>query len=309
MSGSTFPHDPNRPGSAMSSQPRSWTHSQASRRGLGSPRAFGSWRFNGAFGGPGTMMSNSSRPESNTSSRTSRTHVPSLASHAFFRPMSSQRLQAQRGLNRPTARGQSITSMDGASDFGSMTNRDSIGSNTTAQPGPDSSQKRDVPSPSIGTDFTEREEQPTTNASLAGNATNQSMGGSERPLNGHSSGAGASQLKPENQEKQGNGGTPPTRRSPRSFRPSFLLPASNSDRARHNQLDHERLSSSNSSPRSMNAKIASEATPKPGYNYEYFTGNTIFCWGGRLQNTRERPINVISGILIVLPSILFFVCS
>lgn len=309
MPGGAFPNDPNRPPSAMSSQPRSWTHSQTSRRGFGSPRTLGSWRVNGAFGGPGTSMSNSSRPESNNSSRTSKTHVPSLASHAFFRPMSSQRLQAQRGIKRPSARGPSITSLDGASDFGSRTNRNSVGSNITVQPGPETSQQRDAPPQSIVTDFTERGEQPTTNASLVGNATNQSMGGSERPLNDRSLRVDALPSMPEKNHKQGNGFPSTVRQSPRSFRPSFLLPTRSSDQARNNRFSHEHLSSSNSSPLSVNAKVISEATKTPGFNYEYFTGNTIFCWGGRLQNTRDRPINIISSLLIILPSILFFTFS
>lgn len=308
FSGGTFSNDLNRPGSAVSSQPRSWTNSQNSRRGIASPRAFGGWRLNGAFGGPGTMMSNSSRPESNTSSRTSRTHIPSLASHAFFRPMSSQRLQAQRGTKKPAVRGQSIASIDGASDLGSTTNRNSIGSNLTAQPGPDASQRRDSRPRSIGIDFTERENLPTADDSLAGNATNQSMGGSERP---QSSMVGALPSIPEKNDQHRNGTAPPIRRSPRSFRPSFLLPSRYSDQARNknNRFSHERLSSSNSSPPSMNSKTVSEAMRKPGLNYQYFTGNTVFCWGGRLQNTRDRPINVISGMLILLPSVLFLACS
>ncbi|KAF2452443.1 DHHC palmitoyltransferase-domain-containing protein, partial [Lineolata rhizophorae] len=43
-----------------------------------------------------------------------------------------------------------------------------------------------------------------------------------------------------------------------------------------------------------------------GKNYEYFTGNTVFCWGGRLQNARDRPINIATGILVLAPAGLFF---
>jgi palmitoyltransferase ZDHHC9/14/18 len=41
-------------------------------------------------------------------------------------------------------------------------------------------------------------------------------------------------------------------------------------------------------------------------NYQYFSGNTAFCWGGRLQNTRDRPVNIATAIMIVLPAALFF---
>ncbi|KAI4263169.1 MAG: hypothetical protein L6R42_001672 [Xanthoria sp. 1 TBL-2021] len=309
MSGGTFSNDPNRPPTARSSQPHSWTRSPKSRRGPTSPRSPRSWRFNGAFGGPGTAMSNTSRPQSQTSSRTSRTHVPSLASHSFFRPMSSQRLQAQRGGNRPVLGGQSMASVDGSSDFGSTTNRNSIGSNTTAQPAPYGSRKDDDPPHQDWTGFTEREDRRANNTSPTGNATIQSVTGSERPLNDHTLGIGATQINSEKNDKPKNGASPPTQRGPRSFRPSFLLPARSSDQARNNRFSHERLSSSTSSPHSTMAKMPPVTEQQPKFNYEYFSGNTVFCWGGRLQNTRDRPINIISGLLILVPSILFFACS
>lgn len=309
MSGGTSSNDPNRPPTARSSQPHSWTHSRKSRRGPTSPLSPRSWRFNGAFGGPGTAMSNTSRPQSQTSSRTSRTHVPSLASHSFFRPMSSQRLQAQRGGNRPVLGGQSMASVDGSSDFGSTTNRNSICSNTTAQPAPYGSRKTDDPPHQDWTGFTEREDQRANNTSPTGNATIQSVTGSERPLNDHALGIGATQINSEKNDKPKDGASPPTQRGPRSFRSSFLLPARSSDQARNNRFSHERLSSSTSSPHSTMVKMPLVTEQQPKFNYEYFSGNTVFCWGGRLQNTRDRPINIISGLLILVPSILFFACS
>lgn len=309
MSGGVSSNDPNRPTSAMSSQPRSWTHSQTSRRDPSSPRQYRSWKFNGAFGGPGVAMSNTSRPQSQTSSRTSRTHVPSLTSHAFFRPMSSQRLQAQRVGARAPVGGQSMASIDGSSDFGSTTNRNSIGSNTTAQPAPDGLQSSDGLPQSRGTDATDRQVQRVNNASIAGNATVQSIAGSEQPLNHGALGPAAVYTDLEMNQKQGNGRLSPVQRSPRSFRPSFLLPSRGLDQGRTDRFSHERLSSCNSSPRSMNAKMFPTSIRKAGFNYEYFSGNTTFCWGGRLQNTRDRPINIISGMVIILPSIIFFASS
>ena len=309
LSGGTFSNDPNRPRTARSAQPRSWTRSANSRRGPTSPRSPRSWRFNGAFGGPGTAMSNTSRPQSQTSSRTSRTHVPSLASHSLFRPMSSQRLQARRGGNRRMVGGQSMASVDGSSDFGSTTNRNSIGSNMTAQPDPYGSRKNDEPSQQHWTHFTEREDQRANNTSPTGNATIQSITGSERPLNDHALGTGATQSNSNMKERFEGGTSPPTQWGPRSFRPSFLLPARSSDQARNDRFSHERLSSSTSSPHSTMAKLPPVTEQQPKFNYEYFSGNTVFCWGGRLQNTRDRPINVISGLLILAPSILFFIFS
>ncbi|KAL8705927.1 MAG: hypothetical protein Q9201_000982 [Fulgogasparrea decipioides] len=274
----------------MSSQHRSWTHSQTSRRDPASPRNFRPWRFHGAFGGPGVAMSNSSRPQSQTSSLSSRTHIPSLASHAFFRPMSSQRLQAQRRGNRVPVGGQSMASIDGSSELGSTTNRNSIGSNVTAQPGPDVSQRRDGPPQSSWTEFTDSGNQQTDDASPTGRTTVQSVDGSEQPLEKRTPLPGVILLDPEKQQKQPDSGVLPTRRSPISFGPSFLQPSRGTDQARNERFNHERLSSSNSSPHSVNAKMSPTLSRKPAFNYEYFSGNTVFCWGGRLQNTRDRPI-------------------
>ncbi|KAL8820969.1 MAG: hypothetical protein Q9223_000923 [Gallowayella weberi] len=309
MSGGNFSNDPNRPSTARKSQPQSWTRSPQSHRSPASPRSPRDWRVRGAFGGPGIAMSNTSRPQSQTSSRTSRSHVPSLASHSFFRPMSSQRLQAQRGGNRLPIGGQSIVSVDGSSDFGSTTNRNSVGSNTTAQPGQDDLPRKDAPPQQDWTDFAEREDQRANNTSPAGNATIQSMAGSERPLNDHRGGTGATQFISQKSSKQRTGSSPPPQRAPRSFRPGFLLAARGSVQARNNRFSHDRLSSSSSSPHSPNAKIPPATAQAPRFNYEYFSGNTVFCWGGRLQNTRDRPINIISGLLILVPSILFFAFS
>ncbi|KAL8633056.1 hypothetical protein Q9189_001134 [Teloschistes chrysophthalmus] len=225
MSGGVSSNDPNRPTSAMSSQPRSWTHSQTSRRDPSSPRQYRSWKFNGAFGGPGVAMSNTSRPQSQTSSRTSRTHVPSLTSHAFFRPMSSQRLQAQRVGARAPVGGQSMASIDGSSDFGSTTNRNSIGSNTTAQPAPDGLQSSDGLPQSRGTDATDRQVQRVNNASIAGNATVQSIAGSEQPLNHGALGPAAVYTDLEMNQKQGNGRLSPI--LPRNLHPQVTLDDSN----------------------------------------------------------------------------------
>ena len=72
----------------------------------------------------------------------------------------------------------------------------------------------------------------------------------------------------------------------------------------------EKLPSAASSP-GLTPIDAPKPTPKQklGSNYQYFTGNTVFCWGGRLQNTRHRPINIATGLLVVAPSALFFVFS
>jgi len=273
-------NDPNRPGSATSSQTRPSARASQSRRGgMGSPTTMGSWRTVGAFGGPGGSITNSSRPPSSTS-RASRTHVPSLAAHSFFRPMSSQRLQAQRGVRQP--RGRPTSSVDGYSDAGTETHRHSVVSDATVQHGGYTHYGIDNPPPSRGTEFTEQEEQGAYDTSPTENA------GSERPLHNSASYPRPAHL---NLDKPDNG-------SPKSWRGSFH---------RTETQGHERLSSSNNSP--TFAKRPPSAPPKAGINYQYFSGNTSFCWGGRLQNTRDRPVNVASAIIVILPAILFLVYS
>jgi palmitoyltransferase ZDHHC9/14/18 len=41
--------------------------------------------------------------------------------------------------------------------------------------------------------------------------------------------------------------------------------------------------------------------------HQYFEGNTFFCLGGRFQNSRQRPINIATGSMIVVPCVLFLV--
>ena len=283
--------DPNRPSSAMSSQTRPSTRAPLSRRVMGSPTTIASWRTGGTFGGPGGSMTNSSRPTSATS-RTSRTHVPSLASHAFFRPMSSQRLQAQRGV-RATRAGQPSASVDASSEAGTNTNRHSLISDVTRRQAHQIQHNNDIAPPSRGTEFTEHDDVATVNAGPTEAATFRSMGESERPLQNRSSHQRPIHL---DIDRRGNV-------SPKSFRTSLHRAAA----ARKEMQGHERLPSSNNSP--TFAKKPLEAAPKAGINYQYFSGNTVFCWGGRLQNARDRPINVASGAIVVLPTVLFFIYS
>lgn len=42
-----------------------------------------------------------------------------------------------------------------------------------------------------------------------------------------------------------------------------------------------------------------------GRNYEYFPGNTIICFWGRCQTTRDLPMNLLTAVLILVPTGLF----
>lgn len=73
------------------------------------------------------------------------------------------------------------------------------------------------------------------------------------------------------------------------------------------QPGHEKLASAESTPRMAKREKSKDAVKKElGKNYEYFAGNTVFCGGGRLQNTRDRPVNVATALMIIVPAALFF---
>lgn len=297
-------NDSSRPPSAMSSQTRPSTRSPPSRRGV--PVA-GGWKSGGMFGGVGGTMANTSRPPSATS-RISRTHVPSLASHAFFHPMSSQRLQAQR-RGRPPNTGQSVVGTDGYSEVGSHTNRSSDGSNTTAQRGPPVHQAIDVPPPSRETEFSDYDDRGMIDVSPNKNTSVRGVGESRRTAHNRPGDPRSNKLNLGQNHNAGTTTPPPMQKSPRSFRANFLLPAKSNGSEPNVTYGHERHSSSETAPRKRQAKGLHRATPQTGINYQYFSGNTVFCLGGRLQNTRDRPVNIATGFIVVTPSVLFLAYS
>jgi palmitoyltransferase ZDHHC9/14/18 len=88
------------------------------------------------------------------------------------------------------------------------------------------------------------------------------------------------------------------------------MPNKNEVQDNRDSRGHERLSSAASSPRSEPVKVPEPVNKRDlGKNYQYFTGNTLFCCGGRFQNSRDRPINIATGIFVILPGVLFFIYS
>ncbi|ODH28081.1 hypothetical protein ACO22_04019 [Paracoccidioides brasiliensis] len=287
--------DASPPHTAISSQP-TWSQPPNSRRGPPPARNSMAAASNQGI----------SRPQS-SSSRISRTHIPSLTAHGFFRPMSSQRLQAQRSWrltnNNHVA---SASNEDGMSDVGSQ-NRRSLLSNHTVLHGP-SSHDSEFPPPSRGTEFTDpvMPDRGTSNASPTGNTTVRSLGESVRLLRDRSQQVAPSHLNLGKNYKPASSQETP-QKSPLSFRSGFLLPGKSDGHDRRDPRNHERLSSGASIPGSTPMKaFKSEPTANLGKNYEYFAGNTIFCGGGRFQNSRDKPFNIATGILVVVPAGLFF---
>ncbi|RHZ70509.1 Eukaryotic peptide chain release factor GTP-binding subunit [Aspergillus turcosus] len=242
-----------------------------------------------------------SRPGS-SASRLSRTHIPSLTAQGFFRPMSSQRLQAHRG--RPVTK-ETATSSDDWNDQIDQ-NRRSLISNSTF---PQSSVPQEEAPPSRGTEFTDPiiPDRNTSNASPLGNTTVRSVGESAQLLNDRDR---VYKITPQHLNLGVNHSnidtSDPPQRSPLSF---LSLQNKNPAQDSRDSRAHERLSSADSSPGSIQKQHHITGKTKLGKNYEYFTGNTVFFGGGRFQNSRDKPINIATGIFVVLPTALFFAYS
>ncbi|GAB1312168.1 Eukaryotic peptide chain release factor GTP-binding subunit [Madurella fahalii] len=293
-----------RPGTARTgmSQRAPWAQGTPLRRGLSGKR--------GSIAGSVGSSTMGVRPTSSTS----RSHVPTLTSHAFFRPMSSQKLQAQRGITRPTTMNRQIISQD---DGGEM-NRDSLVSNPVARLTGQSGDEGEMRSPpSRGTEFTEQEpfDRITVNTSPTyGHHATSSMADSVRPLQRKPE-AGRTLTLDMNKTHKAGPNVPTPIRTPRSLRSSFLMPRAESGSGSREMQGGEKLdsvaSSHQFSPTGGNAKAPSTRETKTslGRNHEYFQGNTYFCIGGRLQNTKHRPVNIATGSFVVIPAILFLVFS
>lgn len=263
---------------------------------------------------------NSGRPASSTS----RSHVP-LASHAFFHPMSSQKLQAQRGASRPTTAVQRRTSIEDIpdEDQSHVLPQGATITRPIARVVRHTDDGDVQPPPSRGTEGTETYDRITaTTSPTRGHYPTGSLSESMRPLQRKTAEEKGLSLDLNKTKTYRTGGNLPSPvKSPRSFRSSIFLPGKGESAApptNRNTHGAEKLSSGASSPQFTPATITAPVTkmqavkqkmPGHGYNHEYFEGNTVFCIGGRLQNTRHRPINIATGFLVVLPAILFFVFS
>jgi len=290
---------PSRPSSAATghSSRGGWSHAAPSRRGVPPSVA-------------GSTGAASTRPPTSSS----RTHVPSLTAQAFFRPMSSQRLQAQRGQRPVSIPSQSVTSGgDGQNDSGNAQRASQTSRPNTRPPtSVPASHQDDTTRPiSRGSDTTDFPDRATGNNSPTGAETVRSHGESETPLRADT----ANRPGPPRLDLDKPTNLQPPPKSPRSFRSSFILPARNS-RGGHSrtsgtprQQGHEKLDSTDSTPKIPPDNLKAQTKANPGNNYEYFTGNTAFFWGGRMQNTRDKPIILATAILAILPAPLFIAQS
>lgn len=238
----------------------------------------------------------SSRPQSPVS-QASRTHVPSLTAQGFLKPMSSQRLQAQR-LRRPLG----ARSMQPPAEIPDGDADDDAQSMASSRQGPfHAMPKSHRLAPSITTEYTQSEAPETVDVSFPDFTSHND--GESQFVNGASP---QKSHRPSrlNIASTHTAGDPP-QKSPLSFRSGLSLGS------KHRlEAGHLPLSSNTTSPRyppESNAEIATKSAL--GKNYEYFEGNTVFWLGGRVQNARDRPINIATGIFLILPAVLFFVFS
>ncbi|VBB73538.1 Putative palmitoyltransferase [Podospora comata] len=278
-----------------------WSSGTPLRQGLAGKRGSGTGSISSA--------TQAVRPPSSAT----RSHVPSLTSHAFFRPMSSQKLQAQRGFARQTTVNRQFMSQEDPHNPA----RDSLNSAPGAKVVRQSADEGDMRlPPSRGTEFTEQDmyERRTANTSPTGHHATSSFSDSIRPLQRKPGDARNLTLDMSKTYNKAGVSIPTPVRTPRSLRSNFLMPRNDSGHSNREMQGGEKLDSVASSPQlppaSRDDKHPSEEkTKKVGRNYQYFQGNTIFFFGGRLQNARDRPVNIATGSLVVIPGILFLIFS
>lgn len=192
-------------------------------------------------------------------SSASRTHAPGVANQAFYRPMSSAKLQAQRG-NRVTEEDEAEQNrIRGFAQASSASHLPTLPQHTPIVHN----------QPNGGDPFKRHTSVSTTDHTIR---TAPSL-------------SSTTQLRVDPVEVRTHDTTVQNGRMPQ-------------------QRDSRGASSSGSS------SSIGQKPPQPpqnlGKNYEYFPGNMRFCFGGRFLTARDFPMNFLTGLLVVLPSALFF---
>lgn len=255
-----------------------------------------------------TSFNSPSRP----STAGSRSHLPSLTSRAFFNPLSSQRLQAQRGQRSgslsETDRSRRHSEESEDNDTRSRTHRNSTGSVLTAMGGRPLSLRRDVDESlaprSRGTDASEWQfpgNTATTRGLINGNVRHtgrESLASLDTPT-GNLNGSSVDADRAYSTNRSPN----LDRKSQRSFRQNLMTPSKQDMSSMRSPTGHEKLNSRDSSQSIL--KVVSQKS-RLGKNWEYFDGNTLFFCGGRLQTSKDKPISAATAVFVTLPAALFF---
>lgn len=236
-----------------------------------------------------------SRPES----ATSRTHIPNITSSAFFNPMTSrqQREQSQRPTSPFAQEPIPVRKSTETSQSQDHRHRSSNASIVTI----DQNQR-----PLIDSDA------PPLPISRGGPTAAQ-VGDQYGPRSVKSHGSSTplrQQGLPHLESRRPGSGykSESAPRSPNPLRTSFLGTRGKEKEQKIN--GHKRLASGPSSPTWPGERSKTYARHDDlGRNYEYYNGNAIFFLHGRLLNARQRPLNVLTAFLTVLPAALFFAFS
>ncbi|KAK5136188.1 hypothetical protein LTR08_004025 [Meristemomyces frigidus] len=301
--------------SVASSQraPRSSQAPPSSRRGLAAfaARSGGSLRNSAEAGGEGLGIGALHKMQTQT-------HVPSVAAQGFFRPMSSQTLQAQRGQMGTGSRNVRNTRR---SEESAGRHRYSNASVNTLREGAPPTRDEEVPPlpTSRGSIFTRDGTQPDGQTQTTGSvmSTNSTV-----PLHARQGPRATPEKLALNGLRTSNSQSHLPPMSPRSLRASFGLGArrpssrTQTQGRRPSPNQHAQLHSNPSSPHDNEKPPfsplhppAPHSTAPLGKNYEYFAGNMLFFLRGRILNTRARPLNLVTFTLTALPAALFFAFS
>ncbi|KAL5611449.1 uncharacterized protein BROUX77_001605 [Berkeleyomyces rouxiae] len=311
---------------------RAWSGNQPLRVPHFASAGVGHASHRGSIGGGSTTTAHSAMSRSGIGSHghNSRSHVPSVANQAFFHPMSSQKLQAQRAGTagrRPSETPSTHSALSGIAATNAAATFTAGLARIGKSPGEERN-KQESP-PSRGTEWTEQEtlDRLTANTSPTGHRPQESLPESMRPLQRRrdretelSVDTSRQYATSKNTQAIRSQGRSPTKTS-RSFRSSLFLPPGASQ-SRNNGA--EKLASAASSPRlasteshdevddmkktaeAVRSRAKSKVNDSKGNKvYQYFDGNTVFCLNGRLQNTHAKPINIATGVLVALPIGLF----
>lgn len=234
----------------------------------------------------------------------SRSHVPSLTSRAFLSPMSSQRLQVHRGQRPWSMQERSSPFPEDYDDMQSNTNRNSTGSAITIRGGHALPTQADIEAlravsraSTTRTDFTEADRGYPTEfmSSAMVMASTDDLEKQERLVQEQ-----APQYPP-------NG----TGHQMRNGYQSKFEPSEYTHNQYASQTNGHAYPQQQGPPSEEEKMLAQKEFVKNnlGQNYEYFTGNTRFWWGGRLQNARDKPIVIGTALIVLIPTVLFFVFS
>jgi palmitoyltransferase ZDHHC9/14/18 len=282
------------------------------------PSSRGNWSHGSPQGRPfpGSYAGSTGAASTRPPTAHSRTHVPSLTAQAFYRPMSSQRLQAQRSSRLPSVNHGQLQGEQRIQINHNPSVKETMVRPTTGPGRRPLGGVRPISHASELTEFPRFNDELPAVPSLPDiqdrqSATNSPNADSEAPLEpsehhltlalgDHPSSGRASHL---NLARLKDGELSSGPLSPNSFRSSMRA-------SMPHRSGHEKLPSEASTIKG--GRDASKELTKRGMkrkNYEYFPGNTVFCLGGRLQNTKGRPVNLATAILLLLPVGLFYAFS